>query len=275
MNPPVSPLKRQKTLWHPKSFKDLDAINNPNDVLYVKDNRRVVRIGPGVLIKSGGSDFGEEVLCSRFAREELSLPVPRILHYPGSARRRFVWNMSTLAMLTNDRLRGVWYISMEEVPGVSLDKVVDTLPEEQLERIGLQLRGYVKRMQSVRGRALGSITGKPYRTFPVSPFYQPRETFENFADFREYLCALLVLCDCMSEEDMDRLFYAFPRNASIRFAHADLLPKNIMVDGSAVTGIIDWASAGFYPDFWDYCRERRQAEIHAVATIVHSLVTYI
>ncbi|CAL1711843.1 unnamed protein product [Somion occarium] len=197
------------------------------------------------------SNFEEGVPCSCFAREDLPLPVPHVLHYPGSARRRIIWNISTFNM--NNKLRGVWYISTEEISGVSLDKAIDTLSEEQPGHVGLQLREYVKKIRSVRGRTLRSITGQPHRTFPVSPFYQPRETFENFADFREYLFALLFACKCLTPKHIDELFCAFFRNASMRFAHADPAPKNTMADGSTITGIIDGVLAGFYPDFWEYC----------------------
>jgi hypothetical protein len=36
------------------------------------------------------------------------------------------------------------------------------------------------------------------------------------------------------------------------FYHTDLGPTNILIsdDGSTVTAILDWESAGFYPKFW-------------------------
>ncbi|KAH7304474.1 hypothetical protein B0I35DRAFT_445304 [Stachybotrys elegans] len=41
-------------------------------------------------------------------------------------------------------------------------------------------------------------------------------------------------------------------NLPFHFYHADLGPTNIMVseDGNHVTGIIDWESAAYYPQFW-------------------------
>ncbi|KAF9768343.1 hypothetical protein IL306_014377 [Fusarium sp. DS 682] len=41
-------------------------------------------------------------------------------------------------------------------------------------------------------------------------------------------------------------------NLPFHFYHADLGPTNIMIseDGSHVTGIIDWESAAYYPQFW-------------------------
>ncbi|OBZ71380.1 hypothetical protein A0H81_08976 [Grifola frondosa] len=44
-----------------------------------------------------------------------------------------------------------------------------------------------------------------------------------------------------------------PRNAAIRLTHGGLLLKNIIVNGSTITGIIDWEMDGFYPAYWEYC----------------------
>ncbi|KAI0899541.1 hypothetical protein F4806DRAFT_505856 [Annulohypoxylon nitens] len=50
------------------------------------------------------------------------------------------------------------------------------------------------------------------------------------------------------------------RGHKIVFTHADLNPRNILVDqtiqsdgsiGWSVTGIVDWEFAGFYPEYWD------------------------
>jgi hypothetical protein len=38
--------------------------------------------------------------------------------------------------------------------------------------------------------------------------------------------------------------------AAFHFYHADLGPSNIMVSAGAVTGILDWEGAGFFPRFW-------------------------
>lgn len=36
------------------------------------------------------------------------------------------------------------------------------------------------------------------------------------------------------------------------FTHADLNPFNILVCGDKVVGIIDWESAGWLPNYWEY-----------------------
>jgi thiamine kinase-like enzyme len=53
------------------------------------------------------------------------------------------------------------------------------------------------------------------------------------------------------------------RGHKIVFTHADLNPRNILVDrvvsadGSCrwrVSGIVDWETAGYYPEYWDYTK---------------------
>ncbi|KAF3058601.1 hypothetical protein GL218_05837 [Daldinia childiae] len=53
------------------------------------------------------------------------------------------------------------------------------------------------------------------------------------------------------------------RGHKIVFTHADLNPRNILInqsiqpDGSigwGVTGIVNWEFAGYYPEYWDYTK---------------------
>lgn len=53
---------------------------------------------------------------------------------------------------------------------------------------------------------------------------------------------------------MNELFSCFPTDTKVYLTHGDLLPQNIMVEGSTITGIIDWETAGYYPEFWEYSR---------------------
>jgi aminoglycoside phosphotransferase (APT) family kinase protein len=51
-----------------------------------------------------------------------------------------------------------------------------------------------------------------------------------------------------------------PDTARICLTHGDLNLANILVlrspDGSqiSVSGIVDWEQAGWYPDYWEYCK---------------------
>ncbi len=61
-----------------------------------------------------------------------------------------------------------------------------------------------------------------------------------------------------SEEPQDRYRKFLPDGCSIYFSHADLNLTNIIVSGTSgsykVAGIIDWEQAGWYPEYWEYCK---------------------
>ena len=82
--------------------------------------------------------------------------------------------------------------------------------------------------------------------------WPPKHTFSSVGEFlNHYREMLMLFC---TEQYTESLLSRIPRNAAIQFTHGDLLPKNIIVEGSRITGIVDWATGGFYPAYWEYCR---------------------
>jgi aminoglycoside phosphotransferase (APT) family kinase protein len=49
-----------------------------------------------------------------------------------------------------------------------------------------------------------------------------------------------------------------PDDSKVYFTHGDLTLRNIMVSGPPglcrVTAIIDWEQAGWYPEYWEFCK---------------------
>lgn len=218
-------------LWLPKSYEDLKALGD-NGLIYRSDGgaRSVLRTTPGVVVKYGYKEFSEEVRVMEFIRSKTSIPIPRVLYAPPDD----------------------WYICMEEVRGTSLDKSIDIMTTSELDHIAQQLKQILVQMRSVTAPKLGSVTGGPYRNtyFPkqVAPDHPPDSTAQFIDAYREIL---MLFC---TKEFTDELLSAFPRDVDIVLSHGDLLPRNIMVDGSTITAIIDWELAGFYPEYLEYCR---------------------
>lgn len=52
---------------------------------------------------------------------------------------------------------------------------------------------------------------------------------------------------------LSKLVRAMPSH-DIVLTHADLSPRNIIVNGDQVVGIIDWEMSGFYPEYWEYAK---------------------
>lgn len=49
-----------------------------------------------------------------------------------------------------------------------------------------------------------------------------------------------------------------PRSDRSVFTHGDIHPHNILVDKQAqIVGLVDFESAGFFPDYWEYAMMMR------------------
>lgn len=237
---------RRSSLWTPKTYEDLHQLKHTN-LVYSGYVRVVVQSAPGVLIKYGG-DFAEEVRAIQYARKTFSFPVPQILHHPSFSRG------SKDPPLRPSGPRGVWYFCIEQCPGVTLDKVIDTMAADRLSYVADQLKDILREMNTLRPKTLGSVTNGPYRNGFFPTHVLPNHPFTSYTEFIDlYRYILLHFC---TETYTDDLLSRLPRNAPIRFAHADLHPRNIIVDEATgtITGIIDWATAGFWPGYLEYCR---------------------
>ncbi|THV06685.1 kinase-like protein [Dendrothele bispora CBS 962.96] len=152
----------------------------------------------------------------------------------------------------------VWYICMDEVPGVPLHKVIHTLSPQQLDHIASQLKAILDEMHSISAPHLGSVNGGPFRN---QYFYlrslQPKKVWTSVPEFIDHFRQLLMLFGTV--EYTEELLADFPQDGAFCFTHGDLIPQNILVNGSTITGIIDWSTAGFYPAFWEYCRMHEEA----------------
>ncbi|KAH9855223.1 hypothetical protein C2E23DRAFT_724963 [Lenzites betulinus] len=104
----------------------------------------------------------------------------------------------------------------------------------QLDHVADQLLHLQTELRRFTSASIGSVTGGPFNNnfFPWP--YKPSSPFAS-------------------------LLARLPRNARVHLVHGDLLPRNILVNGSTITAILDWEFAGFYPDFWEYVRMHHRA----------------
>lgn len=48
----------------------------------------------------------------------------------------------------------------------------------------------------------------------------------------------------------------------IVFTHGDLNLRNVMVKDGKLSGVVDWATAGWYPEYWDYTKGHFVTKMH-------------
>lgn len=138
---------------------------------------------------------------------------------------------------------------MNRIPGVPLAYSHELLADSDMAEVTAQLQDYVRQLRAMPktvnlGMAICNTLGGACID-PRVHFGSPVGPFVDEAGFS----ALLG-----SAKDPAR------RGYETYFTHADLNPRNIMVEQAAggqgwrVSGIVDWETAGYYPEYWEYIK---------------------
>jgi hypothetical protein len=144
------------------------------------------------------------------------------------------------------------YLLMTRVPGAPLWMCQELFSDTDCDEIVTQLKDYVAQLRALPKTvnpemAICNTLGEPCRDHRI----QSADPIGPFADE-----AAFSQCLRFSDEPSRR-------GHKMVFTHADLNPRNILVDqvslpdGSTrwrVTGIVDWETAGYYPEYWDYTK---------------------
>ena len=144
------------------------------------------------------------------------------------------------------------YLLIGRVPGVPLWRCQEVFSDRDCDEIVAQLKDYVAQLRDMPKTvnpemAICNSLGGPCRDHRIRSA-DPIGPFVDEAAFSQ--------CVRFSDEPSRR-------GHKIVFTHADLNPRNILVDqvalpdgssGWRVTGIVDWETAGYYPEYWDYTK---------------------
>ncbi|KAG6118299.1 hypothetical protein E4U13_000312 [Claviceps humidiphila] len=154
------------------------------------------------------------------------------------------------------------YLLTTTVRGVPLGRCIDTLSHDEvttlvgdLQKCLLELRAIPKEVSPkyVITSALGEacydgrlITGSDYDE-ARGDFFGP---FVDEDDFNDTL-----RCGALPN-------VAHSSGHEIVLTHGDLNMRNIMMHNGRLSGIIDWETCGWYPDYWDYTKAHFITKIH-------------
>ncbi|KAF4471031.1 kinase-like domain [Fusarium albosuccineum] len=141
------------------------------------------------------------------------------------------------------------YLLTSRVPGTPLAICRDALSDQDYATISAQLKDCVSQIRDIPkpvnyDMAICNTLGEACRD-PRIRDWAPIGPFPDEASFSQHLR--------FSDEPSRR-------GHKIVFTHGDLNPRNIMVErirnsdgarGWRLSGIIDWETAGYYPDYWD------------------------
>ncbi|KAK4160268.1 hypothetical protein QBC43DRAFT_303939 [Cladorrhinum sp. PSN259] len=178
----------------------------------------------------------------QLVRQNTSIPIPTALDVVISTSRNRSGPLSSEA-----------YLLTTKTPGLPLSRCQHVLSDTDYDQIVSQLRDYVAQIREIPnkfgpGSAICNTLGEACRdtrirgASPVGPLAD-EAAFSQLVAF--------------SDEPARR-------RHKIVFTHADLNPRDILVDrnvryadgtfGRGVSGIVDWESARHYPEYWEYTK---------------------
>lgn len=203
-----------------------------------------------------------EVGCIHFLRQKTKIPVPQVLYYDSVGEEI-----------------GHEYIVMTKIPGTCLEDEWKSFHWKQKMEVLDQLADYVIQMKQQRSKHIGSLYFKKKVTNHLFDEWVESEEFGDlvvsdttdcglFPDFTSYMKQMLQnyinrvvnkperhgsLKDFLPQakhllDHMEQILKEANDTTVISLSHKDLTFRNIIVDGTKITGIIDWEWGGFFPE---------------------------
>ena len=211
--------------------------------IYLVD--QIIQLPFGLVLKWSDGTRLEEALAMQVARAA-GLPVPKVICYGDHPE-------SPHAPLS---------ILMTRIPGHEIGQVYEKLDDGEKETIRLEMKRYLEYIRQWSNpwsdTRICSVIGTAIRSVRVPLHYVG--PCENEQEIHEYLISAAWEGGSDSKEAfMEAMSGAqaiqkIPHK--IVFTHGDLKHHNIMVDGGHFTGFLDWESAGWYPDYWEFTTAR-------------------
>ena len=132
---------------------------------------------------------------------------------------------------------GKGYIVMELISGVESD----CMAEHELSII----LGIIKHLATFKRDIPG----------PVDCSSPSGLLFESAADITPAFNSILELEDWWDLRLCGKSTLSI-RNLPLVFCHLDIAPRNIIWQANGIPALIDWASAGYFPHFFEYCLQK-------------------
>lgn len=181
-----------------------------------------------LVVKCGGQHIIREAMAMMYIRQQTSIPVPMV-HFCFQDGR-------------------ISYLVMDRVKGRSLVTCLSEIPDRQLKNVVSQLACFIQQLRKLgSSKTMGSWPSGPYDNVLFDP--PPLREFHDKQEFQAYW--IYRLGTLMGLPEIPSALREIGEEHDIILAHGDLAPRNIMVDDGEITGIIDWDTLGWYPDFWE------------------------
>ncbi|PGH02261.1 hypothetical protein AJ80_08886 [Polytolypa hystricis UAMH7299] len=195
----------------------------------------VLFLTPGICVKYGPFQHLSDAAAMQFIASHTSIPVPKV--YCAFERK------------------GITYIVMSRIAGSPIGHNWEQRPEESKAHLLKQLKAYMEEMRSLKPTHSVAVEGVDNGKLYDMRLSGGLEGFGPFSSVREFH---LFLRDGITASpgqipEVNELVEKHEKaQFSTCFTHGDLNSMNVLVKGDSIVGIIDWDTAGWYPDYWEY-----------------------
>jgi tRNA A-37 threonylcarbamoyl transferase component Bud32 len=184
-----------------------------------------------ICIKVCSGGHLSEASTMRFVARNTSIPVPKVYC-------AFTYN-------------GATYIAMERIKGDMLAKGwVKRSPGSKATLLA-QLRVMVEELRRIPSprESVSNVDGGPIHDVRMPDIHGP---YIDVHEFHKQLRGGLGAHPDHYADLSKMIALQDGRQWALKFTHGDLSSLNILARGDNIVGIIDWETAGFYPEYWEY-----------------------
>lgn len=204
-----------------------------------KRSSSVVFLTPNVCIKSSPFTTLAEAHAMMFVKKHTNVPVPKI--YMAFERK------------------GRVYIVMERIQATMLRSGWASRPAASQQKILQNLKAMIEEMRSIpppKGTGVANVDGGPIydERLPKTSLWGPFSSIDEFhCQLRNGIMMKHVPSEDSLHSELRSLIQFHSRVSSAPvFTHSDLSSLNILCRDDEVVGIVDWETAGWMPDYWEY-----------------------
>lgn len=225
----------------PAALPTTAEIENSQHILKATTHSKVVAVGQHFVVKYGVGLNLEEGRMMIFIQQRTRIPVPRV----------FALYHET---------EGKSFIVMERIHGQPLTELWNLYTETEKENLVAQLKGLLEQLRQIESPG-------GYCSLDQQPLYDPifRTPLHNcdgpFDSEMSLNNALIKKCYSSGSEGVrykakfyQRHLHTFFRDHPPVLTHGDIQMKNIMIRPGPKPELVllDWATAGWYPKYWEY-----------------------
>ncbi|RDW68722.1 aminoglycoside phosphotransferase family protein [Aspergillus mulundensis] len=202
----------------------------------------VIFTDPDIFVKFGRYVSVGEAQCLWMVRQALGdkVPVPEV----------FGWRVDD---------EGYVFIYMELIQGETLlDRWehLTSLDKEGLRDHLSQILADLRQLKQNCDQYIGSLNRDKLPDYVFQSLRQAGP-FPSIREFNDWFSSLPQARLAGSQRYTDPYRHLLPDDGDIKFTHGDLHRGNIMVSSTSpprILAIVDWGQAGWYPDYWEYCK---------------------